>query len=55
MSIMPMRHKCPICKKYYQWNPDVGRMFCHKCMRDSNGVDIGGIIKVMEKIRGNKL
>lgn len=55
MSIMPMKHRCPICKKYFQWNPDVGRMFCPKCMRDSNGMEVDGIIKAMEKIRGNKL
>lgn len=31
MTILPMRKKCPKCHKKYDWNPDVGRMFCPYC------------------------
>ena len=31
MTMLPMYKKCPICKRTYSWNPDVGRMFCPYC------------------------
>ncbi len=54
MSIMPMKQKCPICRKYYQWNPDVGMFFCPKCMKNPGGLDAGRVIKVIKEIRGEK-
>lgn len=54
MSIMPMKHKCPVCRKYYQWNPDVGMTVCTKCGRDSNGMYLGEMIKIIKKIRCKK-
>lgn len=31
MTMLPMYRNCPICKKRYSWNPDVGIMFCPRC------------------------
>lgn len=31
MTIMPTWKICPICHKRYQWNPDVGKMYCPYC------------------------
>ena len=51
MSIMPMTHRCENCKKYYQWNPDIGMFFCPKCNKNPVGLDVTGIIKVIKEIR----
>lgn len=31
MTFMLMYKKCPVCKRKYSWNPDVGKMFCPYC------------------------
>lgn len=35
MTMMPMYKKCPVCKRKYSWNPDVGKMFCPYCASHS--------------------
>jgi len=54
MSIMPMKQKCPVCHRYYQWNPDIGQFFCSKCMKAPTGLYVGEIIKAVKRIRGEK-
>ena len=41
MTLIPMRKRCPKCKKWYSWNPDVGNMYCPKCY----GIGILGMLK----------
>ena len=31
MTIIMKLKKCPICKRKYPWNPDVGRTWCPHC------------------------
>ena len=31
MTIVPMYKICPRCKRRYEWNPDIGRMWCPYC------------------------
>lgn len=31
MTIVPMYRRCPMCKRMYSWNPDVGRFVCPYC------------------------
>lgn len=33
--MMPMYKNCPVCKRKYSWNPDVGKMFCPYCASHS--------------------
>lgn len=34
MTMVPQYKKCPICRKYYSWNPDVGDMSCPNCGKE---------------------
>lgn len=31
MSLKPTMKKCPRCKQFYFWNPDVGQIDCPNC------------------------
>ncbi len=31
MTVMPIYKICPVCKKKYIWNPDVGISMCIEC------------------------
>ena len=31
MTLIPMKKICPKCHKKYDWNPDVGKMWCPVC------------------------
>lgn len=31
MTMLPMYKICPVCKRQYSWNPDIGMMFCPRC------------------------
>ncbi|MCR4610611.1 MAG: hypothetical protein K5644_01815 [Lachnospiraceae bacterium] len=31
MSIMQTYKRCPICKRKYPFNPDIGKMWCPHC------------------------
>ncbi len=31
MTLRLMYRKCPMCKKRYPWNPDLGQLLCPRC------------------------
>ena len=33
MTLIPKYKKCPVCKKKYSWDPDVGQISCPRCRR----------------------
>ena len=45
MTLVPMRKQCPKCKKWYNWNPDVGKVYCPKCY----GTGLLGMLKKMKE------
>ena len=51
MTIVPMYKICPRCKRRYQWNPDIGKMWCPFCgPRTILGMgDIPWIRKIFKK------
>lgn len=51
MTIVPMYKICPRCKRRYQWNPDIGKMWCPFCgPRTTLGMgDIPWIRKIFKK------
>ena len=50
MTLVPMKKRCPKCHKMYDWNPDIGRMWCPKC----GGLGLPGLEKEKkEKKHGN--
>ena len=49
MTMVPMYKICPICKKRYAWNPDVGRFFCPSCKLESTQKVFQTILKIIKK------
>lgn len=51
MTMMPMYKKCHVCGKMYNWNPDVGRVYCPYCMWKGRKQMIKKLIEVVRKKR----
>ena len=49
MSMLPMYKMCPVCKRRYSWNPDVGQMFCPRCKVPPVVKRVEGILKYLKK------
>ena len=56
MTMIPMYKRCPICKKKYSWNPDVGQMFCPNCIsggtKETGKEIVGKIADILSKKKG---
>ncbi len=50
MTIMPIYKICPVCKKKYIWNPDVGRSVCSECRKKRRDKGIQLLTKLVKGI-----